>query len=132
MTALTLSANVNNNIEGVAFNDLYLDNQGNISTSFNLQAVLQECVQAARTLLGECIFNVDIGIPYQQTIWVGVPNIPQFSAALRQAFLNVDGVTEVIDLAIIQINNNVISSQSSDMIQFEATIKTIYGIGTIQ
>ena len=62
MPALTLSANVNNTIPNVAFNDLYLDNFGNIATSTDLQAILEECAQAARTLLGEAIFNVDVGI----------------------------------------------------------------------
>lgn len=132
MTALTLSANVNNSIPGVAFNDLYLDSSGNIAQSFNIQAVLEECAEAARTLLGECIFNVDIGIPYQQVMWVGVPNVAQFSAALRTTFLGVSGVTEVISLVISQVANTSVPSQSSDMITFTAIIKTIYGIGTIQ
>jgi hypothetical protein len=132
MSALTLSANVNNNIAGVAFNDMYLDNQGNISLSTDLQAVLEECAQAARTLLGECIFDTTIGIPYQQVLWIGVPNIQQWIAALRQAFLAVSGVTEVISIVAEQQTNTVISSQSADMLVFTAIIQTIYGTGTIQ
>ena len=65
-------------------------------------------------------------------MWVGVPNIAQFTAALRQTFLDITGVTEVISLIISQVNNTLVSSQSSDMIVFQATIQTIYGTGTIQ
>lgn len=123
MPALTLSANVNNTISNVAFNDIYLDGFGNIATSTDLQAVLEECAQAARTLLGECIFNTDIGIPYEQVVWVGVPNLQQFAAALRMAFLGVTGVTEVISLDL---------SQAQDTLSFIATIQTIYGTGVVQ
>lgn len=123
MPALTLSANVNNTIPNVAFNDIYLDGFGNIATSTDLQAVLEECAQAARTLLGECIFNTDIGIPYEQVVWVGVPNLQQFAAALRMAFLGVTGVTEVISLDL---------SQAQDTLSFIATIQTIYGTGVVQ
>lgn len=132
MPALTIAANINNNIAGVAFNDIYLDNQNNIAMATDLQAVMQECAEAARTLLGECVFDVNIGIPYQQVVWVGVPNIEQFASALRQAFLNVAGVTEVVSLLISQQSNTVVPAQSADMLTFNAIIKTIYGTGVIQ
>jgi len=121
----TLSANVNNTIPGVAYDDLYLNNQGNISVSYNLQAVLEACAQAAQTLLGEMIFNVNQGIPFLQTVWVGVPNIQQYTAALRGAFLAVGGgglVVEVISLVTSQVNNT---------LTYNAIIRTIYGSGAI-
>lgn len=118
----TLSANVNSNIPGVAFNDLYLDADGNISISFDLQAALQACAQAAQTLLGEMVFNVNQGIPYFQTVWVGVPNIQQFNAALRAAFLAVPNVVEVISLVTSQIN---------DTLTYSAIIRTSFGSGTL-
>jgi hypothetical protein len=130
MPALTLSSNVNNNIIGVAFNDIYLNELGNIAVSTDLQAILEECAQVARTLLGECIFNVNIGIPYEQVVWVGVPNFEQYASALRQAFLGVTGVTEVISLLISQnVGSNI---QTADVLSFNAIIQTIYGTGTIQ
>ena len=52
---LAFSANVNGNIPKVAFNDIYLDADGNLSLSYDIQAVLQACAQAAQTLLGELI-----------------------------------------------------------------------------
>ena len=136
MSTLTISSNVNDvpviNGRSISFNDIYLDQYNDISVSINLLAVLEECAQAARTVLGECIFNTNQGIPYKQVAWVGVPNIPQFSAALRAAFLAVTGVTDVVSLDIVQTNNSSISSQSTDMLTYVATIQTIYGSGVIQ
>lgn len=86
MSALTISANVNGVLTIGAFNDIYLDRFGNIATSTDLQAVLEECAQAARTLLGECIFNTSIGVPYKQVVWVGVPNLQQFQASFNCIF----------------------------------------------
>lgn len=120
--AQTLSANVNSTIPNVAFNDIYLDSDGNISLSFDLQAVLQACAQAAQTILGEMVFNVNQGIPYFQTLWIGVPNTQQFNAALRVAFLSVTGVIEVVSL---------ITSQDGNTFSYTAVIRTIYGSGGI-
>lgn len=119
----TLSANVNDNIPTVAFNDIYLDGDNNISVSFDLQAVLQACAQAAQTLLGEVFLNVNEGIPYFQTLWVGTPNVQQFNAALRAAFLNVPNVVEVISLMTSQVNNN---------LTYTAVIQTTFGSSGIQ
>lgn len=118
----TLSANVNNNLPGIAPNDIYLNSQGNISLSFDLQAVLQACAQAARTLLGEMIFNTDQGIPYLETLWIGVPNVQQFNAALRTAFLSVDNVIDVVSLITSQIDNT---------FAYTAVIRTNFGSGGI-
>ena len=118
----TLSANINNNIPGVAYDDIYLDSNHNISVSYNLQAVLEACAQAAQTVLGEIIFNINQGIPFFQVVWIGVPNIQQYIAALRVAFLNVPNVVEVVSLMTSQIDNN---------LSYTAVIRTIYGSGGI-
>lgn len=118
----TISANVNNNLPGVAQNDIYLDRNGNISLSFGLQAALEACSQAAKTLLGEMVLNVNQGIPYFQTIWVGVPNIPQWTAALRGAWLAVPTVVEVVSL---------VTSQIDDTLRYNAVIRTTSGTGGI-
>ena len=118
----TLSANVNSNIPNTAFNDLYLDADGNISLSFDLQAALEACAQAAQTLLGEMVFNINQGIPYFQTVWIGVPNIQQFTAALRAAFLAVPNVVEVVSL---------ITSQQNYNLTYSAIIRTSFGSGTL-
>lgn len=112
--AQTLSVN--------AKNDIYLNHDGNLSISFDVQAVLQDCAQKAKTLLGEMVLNTDQGIPYFQLVWVGVPNIQQFTSALRLAFLSVTGVIEVVSL---------ITSQVDDSLRYTAVIRTIYGSGGI-
>ncbi len=122
----TLSANINGNIPNTAYNDLYLDNEGNISVSYDLQAVLEQCSQAAKTLLAELIFNVNVGIPYQQSIWVGVPNIQQFNAALRKSFLSIPDVIEVISLLIIQNDASDINT-----LNYQAIISTVFGRGEL-
>lgn len=118
----TLSSNVNSSIPGVAFMDLYLNPYGNISVSYNLQAVLEECAQAAQTRLGELIYNTNVGIPYEQILWVGAPNIEQFNAALRVAFLSIDQVTDVISLTM---------SQSNNTLTYTAVINTTFGTGVV-
>ena len=118
----TLSSNVNGTVPNVAFMDLYLDPYGNISVSYDLQAVLEECAQAAQTRLGELIYNTNVGIPYEQVLWVGAPNIEQFNAALRVAFLSIDQVTDVISLTMSQTNNT---------LTYTAIINTTFGVGAI-
>lgn len=122
----TLASNINSNIPGVAPNDIYLDDDGNIALSFDLQALVEQCSQVGRTLLGEMVLNTDLGIPYFQTMWTGVPNIPQFVAALRQSFLNVNGVIEVVSIEHTQGD-----LQPSDTFSYTATIRTIYGTGVV-
>lgn len=103
-------------------NDIYLDADGNLAISYDLQAVLQGCEQAAKTLLGEMVLNVDQGIPYFDVVWVGVPNIEQYNAALRTAFFSVPDVLEVVSLMIQQTNNT---------LAYTAIIRTSYGSGGI-
>ena len=117
-----LSSNVNGNVPGVALNDIYLDSQGNISISYDLEATLEACSQAAQLIQGELIYNINQGIPYFQTIWVGVPNIQQYVAALRGAFLAVPNVVEVVSLMTQQVDNN---------LSYTAVIRTVFGSGGI-
>lgn len=118
----TIASNVNNDIPGVSPNDIYLDAQGNIAMSFDLQAVLEECAQVAKTLLGELVFNTDLGIPFFETVWDGVPNIPQYTASLRSSILSVNGVIEIVSL---------LTTVESDTLNYTAVIRTIYGTGAI-
>jgi len=128
MSILTISANVNGTISNTAYNDMYLDALGNISMSRDLNAILEECAQAAKTQLGELIFNINVGIPYFDVLWTGVPNAQQFNAAVTNALLSINGVLEVVSLVSSQ---EVANAQSADNYKFTAIIRTIYGTGTI-
>lgn len=112
MPSLTIAVN--------AQNDIYLNEQGNLAFATDLTSLTQQCAQAAKTLLGEMIYNVNNGIPYFQTLWIGIPNVGQFTSALRRAFLAVDGVLEVVSL---------ITSQSENAFSYTAIIRTVYGSG---
>lgn len=103
-------------------NDLYLDANGNIVMVTGLQAVLETCSHAAKTILGEMVFQIDQGLPDFEAIWVGVPNIPQWELALTQALEAVQDVIEVISVEVIRQNN---------VLSYIATISTIYGTGSI-
>lgn len=123
--ALTLATNTKN--------DLYLDGRGNIATTADSDSIpgnkntgpfatLQICEHAAKTLLGEMIYNANEGIPNFQTIWNGSPNIPQWELALRTTLLNVPGVVDVPTLTTNIVNN---------VLSYQAVIQTVYGIGAI-
>jgi len=123
MPSLTISANVNGNQFGVAYNDIYLDDLGNINLSNSLQAILENCAQAAKTRLGELVFNTDLGIPYFTTLFIGVPLVEPFNAALRTAWLAVNGVIEVLSL---------VTTRESNVFMYTATIRTTDGIGDLR
>ncbi len=123
----TLAANVNGTIPNVDYNDLYLDSRGNIVISYDQNAILEECSEATKTQLGEMVFNTNIGIPYRDTLWIGVPNTQQFNAAITNALLSVQGVLEVVSL---------ITSQGGDpdninTYTFTAIVRTTFGTGAV-
>ena len=123
----TLSCNVNNIASLGAKNDIYLNQQGNISISRDQSAILEQCSQVAKTLLGELVFNTDLGVPYFETVWVGVPNVSQFNASLRSSFLNVNGVLEVVSL----LTSQGADGSPSDRLTYTAIFRTTFGTGAI-
>jgi hypothetical protein len=102
--------------------DIYLDSSGNLVVVSGLDAVLQTCEQVAKTLLGECVLNTTLGVPYFETVWNGSPNVQQFTAGLRTAILSVPDVVEIVSL---------ITSQNGDVLSYTAVIRTVYGSGAI-
>lgn len=103
-------------------NDLFINLEGLLSTSTGLDAVMQNCETAAKAQLGEMVLAIDQGIPNFQTIWQSAANVVQFEAYLRRTLLAVDGVLEVTNLETVVQSNTLF---------YTATIKTIYGQGTI-
>ena len=103
-------------------NDIYLNSIGNISLSTSIQAILENCAQAAKTRLGEEVLHIDQGIPYFTTIFVGVPSLEQAQAAFRAAWLAVAGVIEVLSLEFTQQDN---------ILFYAAIIRTTEGIGEL-
>lgn len=103
-------------------NDIYLTGTGDIAIGNGIYAVLQACRNSAQARLGEMIYAVDKGIPMFETVFTGNPNTGQFEAAVKSAFLSVDGVQRVLKFVI---------SQSGSTLKYQATIETIYGIGEL-
>ena len=114
MTAQTLAVNDNN--------DIYIGEDGNLALIFALPGTLQACAHSGKTLLGEMIFAANQGLPNFQLIWVGVPNLQQYEAAVRATLLAVDGVKEIVSFAYRLADNN---------LTYTATILTIYGTGVV-
>jgi hypothetical protein len=111
---ITLSVN--------AQNDLFLDDNGNIALANNLDAVKQGCEQAVKTQLGELVLQTDIGVPYFEAVFVGVPNISAYQAAIRTAILSQPGVVQVVSLEIDQVGDDLV---------YKAVIETDYGTTVI-
>lgn len=111
---ITLTVDVNN--------DLVIGPTGSLSLSSELQAVLHACAHAAKTQLGEMVFQVGQGLPNFTAVWQGSPNLTQFEAYLRRALLAVEGVTSVEALSV---------ANSGSVLTYRATIATVYGSGAL-
>jgi len=103
-------------------NDLYIDGTGSIAFVEGLDCVLQNCEHAMKTMLGECVLDIERGIPNFETIWLGSPNVPQYVLAARVALEAVADVDEVTAFDTAQVG---------DVLTYSATIVTVYGTGII-
>lgn len=102
-------------------NDLYLA-EGRLAIVTGLEAVKQNAEHAATTILNEMVLAQGEGIPLFEAVWVGVPNIGLFEAALRARLLSVADVTGVVAL---------VTSRDGNVLRYTATISTPYGNGLI-
>ena len=103
-------------------NDLYIGDDGNLVIVSGLEAVKQSCESAVKAQRGEMIYASTSGLPNFQAVWVGVPNIGQFRAALRQVLIEVDGVNSV---------NSIVIGQKGNTLIYQAVISTAYGNSSI-
>lgn len=103
-------------------NDLYLTPLGNLAIAVDIESVKENCAHIMQTLLGECVLDLQYGLPNFQTIWRSGALLPQYNAAAINSLRKVDGVSGVVafDSAIIDGSLN-----------YQATIKTIYGEASI-
>ena len=96
-------------------NDIYIGINGNLSISRNIEAIKFICQNVASARLGEMIYQENEGMPFLQSVFVGVPNIERYRSTLRKSLLNVSGVKRVL---------NIIINISSNILTYEATILT--------
>lgn len=105
-----------------AQNDIYLLPDGNLAIVTDQDAVEQACRNYAQAQLGEMVLAIDQGVANFQTVWRDAANIAQFEAYVRRAIRSVPGVIEIEEFSA-SVQNNVV--------QYSATIKTIYGRSAI-
>lgn len=91
------------------------DNDGNIAIFSGDQAIAAVCENAAKSLLDECIYNINLGLPYFSVIWNGTPNTELFTRLMRDELLEVPGVRSVSAIEVSHIR---------DILNYTATIIT--------
>jgi hypothetical protein len=123
MPATTLQTNL--------LNDLILpDGHNLVILPAGVPSVMQSCQQAALMRLGENTFNVQEGVDYLGTVFNDQSNYDDFRVSLRTSILNVPDVVDIDALVISPVADP--NSQSDDILQYQATIVTAYGLTVIQ
>lgn len=103
-------------------NDIYLGTDNKLVINNDILAVLQACKAAVEIQKGEALYSQENGMPNNSIIWSGTANLPQFEFFARKQISNVKGVVDIENFIVTTANN---------VLQYQATIKTIYGIGDI-
>lgn len=99
-------------------NDLHLSPAGSLAINKDRTALMQACEHAMQALLNEMVFAQGRGLPYQETIWIGSPNLRLFEDASRRALSSITGVQSVASFE---------ASAADHVLTYRATIKSIYG-----
>ena len=103
-------------------NDIFLGLDNKLSINNNLAAALQSAQAAVEIQRGEAIYAQENGMPNDSIIWSGTPNLQQFEFFARKQILGVPGVIDIETFIVTTVK---------DVLQYQATIKTIYGSGDI-
>lgn len=103
-------------------NDIYLDEFGNLAIVSGIDAIAQVCRNTVLTVYGELIYDVNVGIPYFETVFADPPNIELFQNAIVEALQSVEGVTQVKSFEY---------SVTGGTLSYEAEIQTVYGDMTL-
>ena len=105
-------------------NDWYLGEDKHLAISTGLQAVLEECEQVMKVVIGELVFNISRGVLSFEVggVFGNAPDLLFFDSRSRRALLAVVDVLEVVsfDAAI-----------ENELLVYSAVIRTIYGVETI-
>lgn len=68
-------------------------------------AIMQNTVTACSTRRGECIYDIERGIPFDATVFSNLKQ-PQFEAAIRSTIRGVAGVRGVESVTSVQVGEN--------------------------
>lgn len=88
--------------------DVQLDNAGNLNLTDPYTSIAQDVASAIRTFLGECWYDVSLGVPYFQTIFGHRPPASLVRAKVKAAALQVNGVSTA-NVTAIAIKNRAIT-----------------------
>jgi hypothetical protein len=103
-------------------NDIYLDINGNLALLSGESAVAGACATLSKAKLGEMVLSTTQGIPYDQAIFIGVPNLRIWQSYLLTALQNINGVVQVTDLKSTIVDNTLV---------YQATIQSNYGTSVL-
>ncbi len=99
-----------------------ISRNGSFVYLYGLEALMQTCEQAMKQQLKELQYNQIKGVEYFGNVFNADVNFQLFEAQARNQLLNVDGVNGIQKFTYSQTRNE---------LSYSATIKTIYGSGTI-
>ena len=101
--------------------DMVLDSNGDIALAQPPYAVAQDVASAIRTFLGECYYNINLGVPYWQD-YLGQPfSQSAVIQAMNAAALTVPGVVTA---------NTVITSFTNRQVSGQVQFSTSDGVTT--
>lgn len=101
-------------------NDIYIGSDGNLAIAEGIDAVIQQCEQAASIRLGELPYAQEKGTPFFDSVFTDSPDLGLYDMYLRKQFLGVPEVTGVQQIGF---------KQEGDVLQYEAIINTTFGSG---
>lgn len=80
--------------------DIELDSNGNLTLADPDYSIAQDVASAIRTFLGECWYDVTLGLPYFGQILGQLPPASLITSLLEQAAKTVIGVTAVTVISL--------------------------------
>jgi len=101
-------------------NDIYIGPDGNLAMAEGLDAVLQQCEQAASIRLNELPYAQSKGIPFFENVFTDNPDLGLYDMYLRKQLLTVPNVISISQIGF---------KQDGDVLSYEAFINTTFGAG---
>lgn len=92
------------------YNDLVLDANGNIALADEPYSIAQDVASAARTFIGEAIYDVTLGIPYFSEVLGQWPPASLVQGLIEQQALTVPDVVQA-RCVITDFSNRTITGQ---------------------
>ena len=103
-------------------NDLFVGDNKQLGLLSGIQSTVQITKAAMELQLGEAIYSIALGIPTDRAVWSGNPDLQQFESFARSQIERISDVVEVKEFNAL-IND--------DVLEYTATISTIYGDTTV-